>query len=45
MALVIAALCADGTSVVNEVEMALRGYNNLAKKLKSLGIEIEVIED
>lgn len=45
MALVIAALCAEETSVVNEVEMALRGYNNLSQKLSSLGIEIEVIED
>jgi UDP-N-acetylglucosamine 1-carboxyvinyltransferase len=45
MALVMAALCAEGESTVHEVEMALRGYNNLSKKLKGLGIEIEVIED
>ncbi|MDP5029950.1 hypothetical protein, partial [Paraglaciecola sp.] len=44
MALVMAALCADGTSTVHEVEMALRGYNNLAKKLAALGIEITVLE-
>lgn len=44
MALVMAALCADGTSTVHEVEMALRGYNNLAKKLESLGIKITVQE-
>tara|TARA_R110000772_G_scaffold60993_11_gene137511 strand:+ start:2805 stop:4079 length:1275 start_codon:yes stop_codon:yes gene_type:complete len=44
MALVMAALCAEGTSTVNDVEMALRGYNNLAKKLSSLGIDITIQE-
>ncbi|WP_233075588.1 UDP-N-acetylglucosamine 1-carboxyvinyltransferase [Paraglaciecola chathamensis] len=44
MALVMAALCAEGTSTVNDVEMALRGYNNLAKKLSSLGIDIMIQE-
>lgn len=42
MAVVIAALLADGESTIHHVEMALRGYNNLAQKLKSLGIDIEV---
>lgn len=45
MALVMAALCADGDTVIHEVEMALRGYNNLEKKLASLGINIEVVDD
>ena len=46
MALIIAALCAEeGESVVYEAEMALRGYNNLAEKLKCLGVEIEVVGD
>lgn len=45
MALVMAALCAEGQSTIHEVEMALRGYNNLSKKLSGLGIEIEVVED
>jgi UDP-N-acetylglucosamine 1-carboxyvinyltransferase len=45
MALVMAALCAKGQSTIHEVEMALRGYNNLSKKLSELGIEIEVVED
>tara|TARA_R110001583_G_scaffold107231_1_gene255791 strand:- start:4074 stop:5348 length:1275 start_codon:yes stop_codon:yes gene_type:complete len=44
MALVMAALCAEGTSTVNDVEMALRGYNNLAKKLSALGIDITIQE-
>lgn len=45
MALVMAALCAKGISTVHEVEMALRGYNNLRSKLLELGIEIEIVED
>lgn len=45
MAMVMAALCAKGTSIVNDVEMALRGYNNLSLKLKNLGISIDIIED
>ena len=44
MALVMAALCAEGESIVNDVEMALRGYNNLEGKLSQLGIEIEILE-
>lgn len=44
MALVMAALCAPGESVVNDVEMALRGYNNLEGKLAQLGINIEIQE-
>ena len=43
MALVIAALLADGESVIENVEMALRGYNNLEKKLKDLGVTIEIV--
>lgn len=39
MAVVIAALLADGKSVINNVEMALRGYNNLESKLESLGLD------
>ena len=42
MALVMAALCAEGKSVVHDVEMALRGYNNLEGKLAQLGIHIEI---
>lgn len=40
MALVLASLLAAGTSTIENVEMALRGYNNLENKLKGLGIEI-----
>lgn len=45
MALVIAALCAEGESIVHDVEMALRGYNNLEKKLSLLGINIRVVKN
>jgi UDP-N-acetylglucosamine 1-carboxyvinyltransferase len=42
IALILAALLADqGTSKINKVEMALRGYNNLAKKLQNLSVGIE----
>jgi len=44
MAAVIAALLADGTSTISNVEMALRGYNNLEQKLRNLGVHIEIGE-
>lgn len=42
MALIMAALCADGVSTVNDAHMAFRGYNNLEQKLEGLGIQIEL---
>ncbi|WP_211229707.1 UDP-N-acetylglucosamine 1-carboxyvinyltransferase [Olivibacter sitiensis] len=42
MAVVMAALLAVGDSTIYNVEMALRGYNNLEQKLKNLGVQIEV---
>lgn len=42
MASVIGALVAKGTSEVNNVEMALRGYNKLEEKLQDLGVFIEI---
>jgi UDP-N-acetylglucosamine 1-carboxyvinyltransferase len=45
MALVLAALLNEsGDSYVENVEMALRGYNKLEEKLKLLGINIEITE-
>lgn len=38
MAVVLAALLAEGESRIDNVGMALRGYNNLAKKLAGLGV-------
>jgi UDP-N-acetylglucosamine 1-carboxyvinyltransferase len=39
--LVIAALCAEGTSILNGVEHLDRGYENLLGKLQGLGIRAE----
>ena len=44
MALVMCAFCAEGKSYVEGVDLALRGYNDLAGKLKSLGLNFQVIE-
>ncbi len=41
MAMVIAALCAEGKSVIQNVYQIERGYELLAEKLKSLGAKIE----
>ena len=41
MALIMAALCAEGRSEVEGVELALRGYNDLPRKLAALGAECE----
>ena len=42
MAIVIAALCANGHSVIEDVHMALRGYNDLEDKLRGIGIAIRI---
>ena len=39
-ALVLAALCADGTSVINNADAVLRGYGKITQKLRSLGADI-----
>ena len=45
MTQVLAALIAEGESVVHDVGMALRGYNNMEEKLRSLGIEFSLETD
>ncbi len=45
MSLVMAALCARGTSRVDRVDLALRGYNDLEAKLAGLGVPIEVVDE
>lgn len=45
MALVLAALCAPGRSQVDQVDLALRGYNDLQAKLASIGVPIEVVDE
>ena len=41
MALLIAALCAEGTSVIGEVGQIDRGYERLDERLRDLGAQIE----
>jgi UDP-N-acetylglucosamine 1-carboxyvinyltransferase len=44
MALVLAALCAEGTTTIGNVEQIDRGYEQIDAKLRSLGASIERIE-
>lgn len=41
MAMLIAALCADGTSTIHNSSVINRGYDTIVKKIKSLGGDIE----
>lgn len=45
MALLLAALCAKGESVIGNAEVIDRGYEKIDAKLRSLGADIERIED
>ncbi len=45
MAMVIAALCAEGQSVIANVYQIERGYENLCGRLRSLGAKIKRVED
>jgi UDP-N-acetylglucosamine 1-carboxyvinyltransferase len=45
MAVVMAALCAPGRSEIHNVQMALRGYNDLENKLSRLGVGIKVLHE
>ncbi len=45
MALVIAALCAEGTSSIKNVYQIERGYERIAERLQALGARIERVED
>ena len=40
MALLLAALCAEGESVINSVELIDRGYERVDRKLRKLGADI-----
>ncbi|MDD7914174.1 UDP-N-acetylglucosamine 1-carboxyvinyltransferase [Polaribacter ponticola] len=44
ISLLIAALSANGTSVINNIEQIDRGYENIEARLKSIGAKIERIE-
>ena len=41
MALVLAAACAKGRSVINNADMIYRGYEDLVPKLRSIGVNVE----
>lgn len=43
MAMVIAALCANGDSRIDQAEVIYRGYERLPEKLRLLGADIEEI--
>ena len=45
MALVIAALCAEGESVIHNIRQVERGYESLHERLCQLGADVERIED
>jgi UDP-N-acetylglucosamine 1-carboxyvinyltransferase len=45
MAMVLAALCAEGHSTINNVYQVERGYENLAARLQSLGAHIERVPE
>lgn len=45
MAMVIAALCANGESLIHNVYQIERGYENLVGKLKNLGAKIERLKN
>jgi UDP-N-acetylglucosamine 1-carboxyvinyltransferase len=44
MALVLAALCAEGTSVIHNIQQIDRGYENIEQKLLDLGAHIRRVE-
>jgi UDP-N-acetylglucosamine 1-carboxyvinyltransferase len=41
MAMLIAALCAEGTSVIGNISQIDRGYERIDERLRSLGASIE----
>ena len=44
-AMVIAGMCASGTTVVDDVRFIERGYENFVGKLKALGADIECVDE
>lgn len=45
MAMVLAALCAKGTSTIHNIQQIDRGYERIDDKLRALGARIERVED
>lgn len=44
MAQIMAAFCAEGETTVTDIQMAMRGYNKLAEKMASLGLDFEIVK-
>jgi UDP-N-acetylglucosamine 1-carboxyvinyltransferase len=44
-AMVLAALCAQGTSTIHNIQQIDRGYERIEQKLQSLGAHIERIDE
>lgn len=42
--LILAGLCAEGTTIIKDVEHVLRGYENIIEKLQNVGAKIELEE-
>jgi UDP-N-acetylglucosamine 1-carboxyvinyltransferase len=45
MAMLIAALCAEGESTINNVGQIERGYERIDERLRALGAQVERVED
>ena len=43
-AMVIAGMCAQGTTVIEDVRFIERGYENFVGKLNALGADISIVE-
>lgn len=45
MAMLVAALCAEGESTINNVSQIERGYERIDERLRALGAQVERVED
>lgn len=45
MAMLLAALCADGESIINNVGQIERGYERIDERLRALGAQLDRVED
>ena len=43
VAMIIAALCAEGTTEISQIHLIERGYDDVVGKFKSLGADIEKV--
>lgn len=44
-ALVLAGLCAEGITTVDDIEYIMRGYEDFDRKLREIGAVIEIVDD